>query len=194
MNRKKLLAIALGVSLAATLGAAQADPLRFYLGGDVVQLTTKIDDLTGVPPIVTGSAKATTLRMKGGLQLVEWLALEVHMVVPRTETYSTAGAANKVSTSVFGLFAKPSFNAGALNIYGLVGYAGTTFDFTGVVAGQQSKSDFAYGAGVQYPFTKNVSGSIEYTQYNKTSLPVGGFAGGLDVNVSAVGVGIAYTF
>jgi len=51
----------------------------------------------------------------------------------------------------------------------------------------------AYGVGVQYPFTRDLSGSIDYVQYlKKKSYPSA--AGGVDVDVKAIGVGVTYTF
>jgi len=77
-----------------------------------------------------------------------------------------------------------------VNLYGLVGFARSTMDFSGVVVGSsQSESSAAYGVGVQYPFTKNLSGSIDYVQYlPKKSVSF------LDVDIKAFGAGVTYTF
>jgi opacity protein-like surface antigen len=49
----------------------------------------------------------------------------------------------------------------------------------------------AYGVGVQYPFTKNISGSIDFVQYLKKS----DFGGaGIDVTNSGFSAGVLYTF
>ncbi len=184
---KKLLAIALGT--AATIGVAHAAPPTFYAGGDLVGLTTKIDDKSGIPPDVSGSAKTTTLRLRGGAHILDWLDAELHVVLPQDKTYSTTvGLTNKVKTSVVGVFAKPNIDVGPVNLYGLVGFARSTMDFSGVVVGSQSESGVAYGAGVQYPFTGNISGSIDYVQYLKKSVSF------LDVDTKAIGVGVTYTF
>ena len=92
---------------------------------------------------------------------------------------------------IIGLFAKPNINAGPVNVYGLLGFAQSKMDFSGVVAGSQTESSVAYGAGVQYPFTRNLSGSIDYVQYLKKS----NFGGvGIDVTNSAISAGVIYTF
>jgi opacity protein-like surface antigen len=188
----KLLAIAIGT--AATIGVAHAAPPTFYAGGDVLGLTTKLDDKTGVPPDMSGSAKATTLRLRGGAHILDWLDAELHIVLPQDEKYSTTGVANSAKTSVAAVFAKPNVNVGPVNLYGLVGFARATIDLSGLVSGSQSKSGVAYGAGVQYAFTRNISGSIDYVQYLKKNYPVSGFSGGFDVDVKAIGVGATYTF
>ena len=191
---KKILVIALGAAVTATIGVAQAARPTFYAGGDIIRVTTKIDDKNNVPPDVSGSAKAITLRLKGGVRLLEWLDAEVHIVLPQSETYSNAGGANMVETTVIGLFAKPYVNVGPVNIYALAGLARTNVSFDGNIIGSAIKSDLAYGAGVQYVFTKSISASADYTHYLKTNLPLVFSAGGLDVNVNAIGVGVTYTF
>jgi len=189
--RKKLLAIALGT--AATIGVAHAAPPAFYIGGDVVGLTTKIADNTGAN--TSGSGKAATLRLRGGAHILDWLDAEFHFVPPQEKTYSTTGtSANKSRTTVTALFAKPNVNVGPVNLYGLVGFASAKLDISGgVIAGTHSETGVAYGVGVQYPFASNLSGSIDYVHYLKKPSPVSG-TGSLDADVKAIGVGVTYTF
>jgi len=187
---KKLLAIALGT--AAMVGVAHAAPPTFYAGGDIAGFTSKIDDKSGIAPDVSGSAKATTLRLRGGMHILDWLDAELHIVLPQDKEYSTTlGVTNKVKTTVMGLFAKPNTNVGPVNLYGLLGFAQSKMDFSGgvVSTSSQNESGVAYGVGVQYPFTKNLSGSIDYVQYlPKKSVSF------LDVDNKAFGVGVTYTF
>jgi predicted porin len=190
---KKLLAIALGT--AAMIGVAHAAPPVFYIGGDAVGSTTKIDDTTGSN--TSGSAKATALRLRGGAHILDWLDAEFHVALsPTDKTYSTTGtSSNKSRTTVAAAFAKPNVNVGPVNLYGLVGLASTKVDLSGsLMTGTQSERSVAYGVGVQYPFTRDLSGSIDYVQYlKKKSYPVSG-VGGVDVDVKAIGVGVTYTF
>jgi len=188
---KKLLAIALGT--AATIGVAHAAPPAFYIGGDLVGLKTKIDDKTGAN--TSGSADATTLRLRGGAHILGWLDAELHFVVmPQDKTYSTTGTPSKSRTTVGAIFAKPNVNVGPVNLYGLVGLASAKVDFSGSsVSGTQSERGVAYGVGVKYPFTSDLSGSIDYVHYLKKNYPTSA-AGGLDVDIKAIGVGVTYTF
>ena len=144
----------------------------------------------------SGSAKATTPRLRGGAHILDWLDAEFHVALsPQDKTYSTTGASsNKSRTTVSAVFAKPNINVGPVNLYGLVGFASVKVDFSGsVVSGTQSEGGAAYGVGVQYPFTGNLSGSIDYVQYVKKNYPTSA-GGGLDVDVKAIGVGVTYTF
>ena len=189
---KELLAIALGT--AATIGMAHAAPPTFYIGGDVVGLTTKIDDKTGAN--TSGSAKGATLRLRGGAHVLDWLDAELHFVLPpQDKTYSTTGTSNNSRTTVAAAFAKPNVNVGPVNLYGLLGLANTKVDISSsVIAGTRSEVAVAYGVGVQYPFTGNLSGAIDYVQYlSKKNYPTSA-AGGLDIDVKAIGVGLTYTF
>jgi len=187
---KKLLAIALGT--AATIGVAHAAPPTFYAGGDITGFKSKIEDKSGIAPDVSGDAKATTLRLRGGMHILNWLDAEMHIVLPKDKTYSTTlGTTNKVKSTVVGLFAKPNTNVGPVNLYGLVGFAQSKMEFSGVLSGSQTESGLAYGVGVQYPFTKNLSGSIDFVQYLKKS----DFGGaGIDVTNNGFSLGVLYTF
>ena len=187
---KKLLAIALGT--AATISVAHAAPPTFYAGGDIAGFKSKIEDKVAFPADVSGTAKATSLRLRGGMHILDWLDAELHLVLPQDKEYSSAGGfSNKVKTQVFGVFAKPNVNVGPVNLYGLVGFAQSKMDFSGgvVSTSSQTESGAAYGVGVQYPFTKNLSGSIDYVQYlPKKSVSF------LDIDIKAISAGVTYTF
>ena len=194
MNRMRMLVGSLGLCLAAFTGAAGAQQLTWYAGADLVRLETEVDDKTGVPPIITGTAKATSLRLKGGTHVLPWLDIELQLILPRDETFSTEGGVNKVETGVAALFAKPHHQIGPVDLYALIGFASSSQEFRGVLAGTQSSSDISYGIGAQYKFTPQLALSIDWTQYTKKNLEVSGLSGGLDVTVKAVGVGLNYTF
>ena len=190
---KKIIAGALFI-LAAGTAQAQLTQMRFYVGADVAKVTTKVDDKTGIPPIVSGEADATTLRLKGGGHLASWFDLELQLLFPSEETYSRVATNNTVKSSVFAIFGKPKAAFGPLEVYGLFGISGATVEMTGVFQGKKSKSGFAYGLGAQYNFTPSFGASLEFTQYNKQNFELENLPGGIDIDIKAASVGIAYTF
>ena len=192
---RKIVAAALGVSCITAAGAAKADGVTWYVGADLVQFKTNVDDKTGVPPLITGSATATTLRLKGGANLTSWLALEGQLIFPQEKTFSsTAGIDNSVQSTVAAFFVKPNTDLGPVNVYGLLGVASAGHEFNGVIEGKKTVSDLAFGIGAQYRFNKNLAVSVDWTQYTNKNLAVDGLSGGLDVKTSAFGVGVNYTF
>ena len=188
---KKIVAGALFI-LAA--GAAQAQGTKFYIGAAVAKVKTNVEDKTGIPPIVSGEADATTLRLKGGAKFTSWFDLEAQLVFPSEETYSRVATNNPVKTSVFAIFAKPKAAFGPLEVYGLLGVSGANIEMTGVFQGNKSKSGVAYGLGAQYNFTPHFGASLEFTQYNKQNFELENLPGGIDIDIKAASVGLAYTF
>lgn len=191
MDKMKIM---LGLCLAVFAGAASAQQWSWYAGGDLVKVETEVDDKTGVPPIITGSAEVVSLRLKGGANVLPWLAVELQVIFPRSETFSTTGGTNKVETGVVGLFAKPHHQIGPVDLYALVGFSSASHEFSGVISGSKSVSDISYGIGAQYKLSPRLALSIDWTQYTNKNLEVTGLSGGLDVTTSAIGVGLNYTF
>ena len=189
----KILLAGLGLCLAAFAGTASAQ-WSWYAGADVVSVETEVDDKTGVPPIITGSADVMSLRLKGGAHVLPWLDVEVQMIFPRKETFSTNGGTSKVGTGVLGLFAKPHHPLGPVDLYALVGFSSSSHEFTGVLEGTKSLSDISYGIGAQYKLSPKLALSIDWMQYTKKNAEVMDLSGGLDLRTTAVGVGLNYTF
>ena len=190
----KMLAGGLAVLLVGMAGAAHAQRATFYVGGDIAKVTTKVTDKTGIPPIVSGEADTTTLRLKGGAHFLPWFDLELQALFPNEETFSRVATNNTVKSGVFAIFAKPKAAFGPVEAYALVGISTATVEMTGVFSGKKTRSDLAYGVGAQYVFTPNWAASLEFTQYNKQNLETSNFAGGVDIDIKAVSVGVAYTF
>jgi hypothetical protein len=120
---KKLL-VAFAIVGAGTAGLAEAQQPSFYAGADLVNMTQKNKDESGILPDLSGTATTTNLRLKGGIHALDWLDAELQVIVPQTGSYSAAGAGDvSFRTSVTALFAKPNTNLGPVNVYGLVGFA-----------------------------------------------------------------------
>jgi opacity protein-like surface antigen len=165
-----------------------------YVGIDLIRLSTKFTDNTGLAPSVTGTAETMTARLKGGINITNWLAGEIHILVPRTDTYSTAPGDNTTKSNVTGIYAKPNYTLGPVNAYALVGFASAIVTLDGAIVGKQRASGASYGLGVGYLIDKHWSVNLDYMHYYKDSFPVAGAAGTLDVSGNAVGLGVTYTF
>lgn len=181
--------------LAIGAGTAHAEPERFYLGADLVRLTTRVEDRSGVPPDVTGKANVSTLRLKFGGGIFDWLDVESHLVVPQDEAYSHSFVANTVQTGGLALFLKPRLVVGRASLYGLLGFPEAWIDLGGSKVGHsgQYTSSLSYGLGAQWRFTRNLSATIDYTHYYRERIEVDG-GGSLDVDLSAIAFGLAYSF
>lgn len=194
MMKMKILLGGLGLCLAALSGAAGAQQMRWYGGAEVAIVETEVDDKTGVPPIISGTARVMSLRLKGGAHVLPWLDIEAQLILPRRETFSTAGAVSRVESGVLGLFAKPHHQIGPVDLYALVGFSTVSHKLTGVIEGTKSVSDISYGIGAQYKLSPNLALALDWTRYAKKNLEVGGLSGGLDLTTSAIGIGFNYTF
>jgi opacity protein-like surface antigen len=183
------LILVLGVG---TVGVAQATGTGGYLGVDAVSESSKLtDNVFG--GVFSGTADATTLRVKGGTHISNNFDLEVQFILPRTGSY-TALTQFDVKNSILAVFAKPNVDAGPINVYGLFGFASVETDVTLLGSSfTEANSGFAYGIGIQFNATKDLSVSIDYTQYLKKD-DLGGQLAGLGGDIKAIGVGVNYTF
>lgn len=202
LNRKTSLVSALaalsmaGLATAPGLSQAAGGGISFYAGGDLVQITSD------VTPEGISSADFTTqhLRLKGGMNVTNWLAVEAQLVSDADESNSTDGA--KHSTGfILGIFAKPHVTVGPVDLYGLLGYATAeaTLDCAPVSCPPEWKATLdgvAYGLGAQYLVTKQLKVSLDYMVYHdgSTTYDDGLFPFKADTKTSGIGLGVNYTF
>jgi opacity protein-like surface antigen len=202
MNRKTSLVKAVAVLSMAGLTAAPglsqaAGGMSFYAGGDVVQLTTD-------GGAFGESVKFTTqhLRLKGGMNVISWLAIEAQLVSDADDT-DTDGLGNtwKHDTGfIFGVFAKPHVTVGPVDLYGLLGYATAeaTLDCSPSCPPEWDATldGLAYGLGAQFLVTKQLKISLDYMVYHddSTTYDDGFFPFDADVKTSGLGLGVNYTF
>jgi opacity protein-like surface antigen len=183
----------IAVVMAGPAHAQFLDNPQVYVGADVIRQSTRITDNTGGAPDVSGTATSTTARLRAGVKLMEWMAAEFHVIAPRESVYSNTGTENRVSAAAWGIYAKPNYTLGPVNVYALVGAAGGKVGFYGGVTGQRTSGGFSYGAGLQFLVSRHWAVSADAMHYYKESLPT--VAGGsIGVRNRAVGVGLTYTF
>ncbi|MBV9361576.1 MAG: porin family protein [Betaproteobacteria bacterium] len=176
------------------------DRLPFYAGFDLVQLTTKVDDKTGVAPDVSGSSKSSTFRLIGGAHVNAWLDAEFRYDFPVGGNFSTSGSTNNtVKTRVLSVLGKPKLSFKPVELYGLIGASSVTTEVDGTKifpahSNTGTVSGFSYGAGAQFAFSQNIAATFEWVQYSKGTVDVSNSAGNLEVSARAIGAGIRYTF
>ena len=200
MNRKTSLVKAIAVlsmtSLTATPGLLQAaGSMDFYAGGDVVQITSEVRPAGNV----TGEFTTQHLRLKGGMNVINWLAIEAQLVSDADGTDAAFGG--KYSTGIIlGVFAKPHVTVGPVDLYGLLGFATAeaTLDCTPSCPPKWKATldGVAYGLGAQYIVTKQLKVSLDYMVYHdgSTTYDDGLFPFDANTKTSGFGLGVNYIF
>jgi OOP family OmpA-OmpF porin len=177
---RKLKVVLATAGLSAALGfagsaAAQSNLASWYIGGTVGQSDFK----DGCQGLGSCDKKDTAWGILGGYQFNRNFAAEFgyhdlgKASAPRGETKGNAW-------ELTGIGALPLVDQ--LSVYGKLGvYRGELK----AAAAKETNSDFTYGAGLQYDFTKAVGVRGEWQRYNKMG---GGALGKTDVDVLSVGV------
>lgn len=204
MSRKaavtKAVAMLSVIGLTAAPGLSQAAGVDFYAGADVVQLSSELDTNTGVPQLFVFTTQH--LRLKGGMNVTRWLAVEAQLLSSADDTdRDNVGDLYQNDTGVIaGIFAKPHVTFGPVDLYGLLGYAtaDATFDCSPSCPPKWKASldGFAYGLGAQYLVTQKLKVSLDLTVYHAGSDT---YDDGLtpfksDTVVGGFGLGVNYTF
>lgn len=164
------------LAVGAFASTAQANSHGFYpqgyVGGDAM--------FWDLDPKGSSSFNDVGLRLRGGVQLNEFFAVEGHL--------GTGGSDREQGVKaeldyVVGGFAKgilpisPEFR-----LYGLLGYSEARFDFS--PGGRERESDFSYGAGAEFEVAPNLSVGADYIRYLDKS----------DYNFDAASVGLRFQF
>ena len=202
MNRKTSLVKAIAVlsmtSLTATPGLLQAaGSMDFYAGGDVVQITSEVRPAGNV----TGEFTTQHLRLKGGMNVINWLAIEAQLVSDAEDSDTNPAVSATHSTGfILGIFAKPHVTVGPVDLYGLLGYATAEATIDCVPScppkWKATLGGVAYGLGAQYLVTKQLKVSLDYMVYHDGSATYddGLFPITADTKTSGLGLGVNYTF
>jgi len=194
----------LGVALAASPSAllAQQDA-GFYLGASVGRSDAKDACETPTVPGVVITAcddKDTSWKILGGYQFNRNFALEGGYVdfgklsasgtvlgVPLSATYE-ADAFEILAVGILPITDR-------FSLYGKAGLFRWDVDARATAAGvtvtaSDDGTDFTFGAGLKYQFTKNVAGRFEIQRYNNVGER--GTTGQSDVNVWSIGIQVKF--
>ncbi len=189
---KKLL-IVLGITAAMSAPAFAQQTQHFYAGASVGQ--AKYGDVCSDLPGFTCDNKDTAFRIFGGYQFHRNIGVEVgYADLGKAKFRGTSGSVSvsgEEEFSAWDLVAVGTWPIGtAFSVYGKLGMyhgeakANATASLAGVSAtgsGDDSGSDFTYGLGAGFDFTKNVGARLEWQRYN-------GFGDAKDLDVISLGV------
>lgn len=161
--KRTLIAIAM---LAASVGfsAAQA---QGYVGASVGQSELK-EDCTGG---VTCDYKDTGFKVFGGYMLMPNFGIEAAYVDLGKATETAPGISAQIESSGFGLWAKGVLPIDSFALFAKAGFAYLDTEVSGSISGlgsasvSESNTNFAWGVGGAYHFTKNLGLRVEYERF-----------------------------
>jgi opacity protein-like surface antigen len=200
IHKIKIAAISSVIGLAGIVGTAQAGG---YMGMDLVQLDSELGGWTGIfagEPTYTYTT--THLRIRGGIDTTNWLAVEAHIVSSADDSSPDAigGKMNHDTGVILGIFAKPHVSIGRVDLYGLLGFATADAEYdcspTCPPKWKATLSGMAYGLGAQINMSKNFGISLDYMSYHdgRETYNDGFFPTTVDQTTSGLGAGINIKF
>ena len=128
-------------------------------------------------------------------QQIDNFVVGVEGDLAKTNIDGSTGSNSAKITSLGTVRARAGVAVDRALVYGTAGYAGGNMKVTSGASGTKWENGYAFGAGLEYAFTNNVSGKAEYLythlndkNYNLTSVTTAGS------NTSAIRTGVNYKF
>jgi len=98
-----------------------------------------------------------------------------------------------VSVDSWGIYVKPMYPVtDAINVYGLLGYAGSSLDYDYGDTDFGDTDGFSYGVGADYSINDNFAVFVDYTVLYDDDKNIGQYSPNLELDV--VSVGVTYKF
>ncbi len=158
----------------------------FYLGIGIGDASINDDD-------TSEEFSAMTLMLQAGYQYNEYMALEGRYTFGLDMDYSPGNTNGDYDGdfSSWGIYLKPMYPVGNLNLYALLGYGGVMLD--DVARGDAYESGFQWGLGASYAMGENYSVFVDYIcLYDDTGFD---YRARLDdVNSNTWTLGVSYKF
>jgi OOP family OmpA-OmpF porin len=184
MKSRHAATLAFAALAAAMALPAAAQPVLddLYVGAGVGQSDLRNCDLSGC------DERNTAWRVFGGYRFNRYFAAELGYHDFGKADYD-GGDVKSNAAELDGIAAWP-IGATPFSVYGKAGvYRGET-KVEGLFSGKKHNTDFTYGAGAQYDWTRNVSVRGEWQRYQ--NMGVAELGGQHDVDV--IGVNVVYRF
>lgn len=196
IRRIRPLLAAVALMPAAVPTAALAQDARWFAGVGIGYLKTDDACPATAAPGATCDDKVTTWKIFGGYQFNSYFGYEVGLADfgERPASFSGIGPAS-AKLRVFELLFVGTLPVGQqFAVYAKAGAFGWDADFTfapGVAASADANgTDFTYGFGVKYDFTRSVALRLEWQRYQDVGDPV--TMGRFDADVFGVGALIRF--
>lgn len=193
IRTKTVLATLVAGALGAMAVPDTASARGFYLGADVVQLSTELD--YGY----TENYTTQHLRVKGGYEFLDYLAIEGQVLTAAhdTDTDVFGGRYELDTGNIVGVYVKPKTNFTNANVYGLIGlslwdtaYRGVAFPFEDT----DSVLMFGLGVGGEFNITRNFRFNIEAMLHTGSADYPTFFSDTVDVYTFGIAAGFNYRF
>lgn len=178
-----------------TLAANSYAAGNWYAGVDLAQMVSEVTF-----PVETVEYKTNHLRLKGGYELLDWLAFEGQLLTDGEDEHD--GSATEYSTgATLGAYVKPHAALGNVDVYALLGFATATSSIdcrpSCPPAWEATLDGPSYGAGLQFLVNENLRISADYMVYfddDATYDDEVTFDFTVDQKSTAIGIGINYAF
>ena len=121
--------------------AEEAPGNRFYAGGGLGLVENDIADESGT---------VVAANLRAGYFVLPWLAVEGMLIGGLTDADLDRAVGTEVKLDPsYGIYLKPHFNFGPLDLFGTIGYAETNLELEGPGGGEFSDSGASYGVGTR---------------------------------------------
>jgi hypothetical protein len=181
-------------AISVAVVSTDASAAGFYLGADAVSLKTDLDYAGG-----SESYSTTHLRVKGGYEFMDYIAVEAHVLTAADDTdIDPFGNLFSLDTgTIVGIYAKPKTNFEKANVYGLLGLSvwDTTYSWVGMpFQDTDSVAMLGIGVGGEFNITKNLRVNVEGMIHIGSADYNTFFADSVDVYALGLAAGVNYRF
>jgi len=155
---------------------------------------------------VSDSVDYGSVMLQAGYKFNDYVAIEGRYWIGLDKDTTIASTAVNAELDSWGIYVKPMYPVTEeFTIYGLLGYADTSLDYTINVGGLVytpydnggSVDGFSWGIGADYAFSENWSVFLDYVvlyDNDKDVVFEGVYPGNVDTTIDSVNFGVTYTF
>lgn len=173
------------------------DESAFYVGAGYGLLNQTSDNVTAMGGI-DAEWEVDMLLLQVGYQYNKYIAVEGRYWYGLSDVTQNMTGQTEVDVSgdysAWGVYLKPMYPLGDLNVYGLLGYASVILD--GDNGFNWETDGLSWGVGLQYAFTDNLSVFADYIMMGEADeYTLNGVDGAVsDISIDTINVGLTYTF